>query len=57
MGIIFAIMGVALGLTLLVAILWLAWRVLHFRPRHLVTFVEVLFAEIQIPFVASWRKL
>src|SRR5258706_2471676 len=46
MGIIFAIMGGAVGLPLLVAVLWLAWRVLHFRPRHLVTFVEVLFGVI-----------
>ncbi len=41
-GGVFIVMGIAVALTLIVAILWLLWKLLHFRPRHVVTFVEVL---------------
>ncbi len=42
MGAIFLLQLVLVGLALVVGLLWFAWKTLHFRPRHLVAFVEVI---------------
>src|SRR5262245_19308417 len=42
MGAIFLLQLVLVVLALVVGLLWFAWRVLHFRPRHVIAFVEVL---------------
>ena len=42
MGAIFTLMLLALALSILGGALYLAWKILHFRPRHLVAFAQVL---------------
>src|SRR5437867_752598 len=58
MGAVFVLMGIALAIVLLVGILWIAWRILHFRVRHLITFFEVLFGVIAGMLVADrWGEV
>lgn len=42
MGFIFAIQLLGIALALLAGVLLLLWKLLHFRPRHVVVFFEVL---------------
>ncbi|HMG57565.1 MAG TPA: ABC transporter permease, partial [Kofleriaceae bacterium] len=42
MGIVFAFQLIGIGLAVLAGVLIVLWKLLHFRPRHLVAFVEVL---------------
>jgi len=42
MGIIFGLQLIGIGLAIVVGALWLVWKLLHFRPRHVVAFFEVV---------------
>lgn len=42
MGIIFALQLLGIALAVIAGVLWLAWKLLHFRPRHVVAFFEVV---------------
>src|SRR6188474_999110 len=46
MGIIFGIQLIAIAATLCVGVLFVAWRILKFRPRHVVAFFAVVFGVI-----------
>jgi putative ABC transport system permease protein len=42
LGAVFALQLVGIALAVIVGVLLLLWKLLHFRPRHVVSFVEVL---------------
>src|ERR1043165_7646359 len=46
MGLIFALQLVGIILAVIAGVLLLLWRLVHFRPRHLVAFVEVILGVI-----------
>jgi putative ABC transport system permease protein len=42
MGAIFGLQLIGIALAIVAGVVWLLWKLLHFRPRHVVAFLEVL---------------